>query len=182
MFEKDLPGRETKTFATKVDDIGELPLEVCETINGTWGFNLKDDKHKSKKKIIQYLVKAAGYNSNLLLNVGPMPNGRIQKEHISVLKDVGDWLKIYGKTIYNTRCGPIKTTDEIASTESVSITERSNMSETMSGDTSGFISTLVSSHKSELKPRVVSDFVFCPQPMCKKVLFIKKPLLAEGRN
>ena len=108
-IEKDLPGRETKTFATKADDIGELPLEVCETINGTWGFNLKDDKHKSKKKIIQYLVKAAGYNSNLLLNVGPMPNGRIQKEHISVLKDVGDWLKIYGKTIYDTRGGPIKT-------------------------------------------------------------------------
>ena len=118
MFEKDLPGRETKTFATKADDIGELPLEVCETINGTWGFNLKDDKHKSKKKIIQYLVKAAGYNSNLLLNVEQMPSGRIQKEHISVLKDVGDWLKIYGKTIYNTRGGPIKTTDEIASTES----------------------------------------------------------------
>ena len=117
MFEKDLPGRETKTLRQKLM-IGELPLEVCETINGTWGFNLKDDKHKSKKKIIQYLVKAAGYNSNLLLNVGPMPNSRIQKEHISVLKDVGDWLKIYGKTIYNTRGGPIKTTDEIASTES----------------------------------------------------------------
>ena len=110
MFEKDLPGRNTKSFATKADDIGELPLEVCETINGTWGFNLKDDKHKSKKKIIQYLVKAAGYNSNLLLNVGPMPNGRIQKEHISILREVGDWLKVYGKTIYNTRGGPIKTT------------------------------------------------------------------------
>ena len=117
MFEKDLPGRNTKSFATKADDIGELPLEVCETINGTWGFNLKDDKHKSKKKIIQYLVKAAGYNSNLLLNVGPMPNGRIQKEHISILKEVGDWLKVYGKTIYNTRGGPIKTTDEISSTQ-----------------------------------------------------------------
>ena len=117
MFEKDLPGRNTKSFATKADDIGELPLEVCETINGTWGFNLKDDKHKSKKKIIQYLVKAAGYNSNLLLNVGPMPNGRIQKEHISILREVGDWLKVYGKTIYNTRGGPIKTTDEISSTQ-----------------------------------------------------------------
>ena len=69
---------------------------------------------KSKKKIIQYLVKAAGYNSNLLLNVGPMPNGRIQKEHISILREVGDWLKVYGKTIYNTRGGPIKTTDEIS--------------------------------------------------------------------
>ena len=71
-----------------------------------------------RKKIVQYLVKAAGYNSNLLLNVGPMPNGRIQDQNISVLKQVGEWLKIYGKTVYKTRGGPIKTTDEIASTRS----------------------------------------------------------------
>lgn len=46
-----------------------------------------------------------------------MPNGRIQQEHIDVLKDVGEWLEIYGKTIYKTRGGPVKTTDEIASTQ-----------------------------------------------------------------
>ncbi|MDB4175775.1 alpha-L-fucosidase [Flavobacteriaceae bacterium] len=116
MFEKDLPGRNTKSFATKAENIGQLPLEVCETINGFWGFNLKDRTYKSKKKIVQYLVKAAGYNSNLLLNVGPMPNGRIQEQNIRVLKQVWEWLKIYGKTVYNTRGGPIKNTEEIAST------------------------------------------------------------------
>ena len=117
MFEKDLPGRSTKSFATKAEDIGNLPLEVCETINGSWGFNLKDRKHKSKKDLVQYLVKAAGYDSNLLLNVGPMPNGRIQKEHIKSLKEVGEWVNDYGKTIYGTRRGPIDPTDEIASTQ-----------------------------------------------------------------
>ena len=117
MFEKDLPGRSTKSFATKAEDIGNLPLEVCETINGSWGFNLKDRKHKSKKDLVQYLVKAAGYDSNLLLNVGPMPNGRIQKEHIKALKEVGEWVNDYGKTIYGTRRGPIDPTDEIASTQ-----------------------------------------------------------------
>jgi len=117
MFEKDLPGRSTKSFATKSEDIGNLPLEVCETINGSWGFNLKDRKHKSKKDLVQYLVKAAGYDSNLLLNVGPMPNGRIQKEHIKSLKEVGNWVNVYGKTIYGTRQGPIDPTDEIASTQ-----------------------------------------------------------------
>ena len=61
MFEKDLPGKGTKDFATSADDIGNLPLEVCETINGSRGFNLKDRKHKSEKELIQYLVKAAGY-------------------------------------------------------------------------------------------------------------------------
>ncbi len=117
MFEKDLPGKGTKDFATSKEDIGNLPLEVCETINGSWGFNLKDRKHKSKKELIQYLIKAAGYGSNLLLNVGPMPNGKIQDEHIKSLAEIGDWLNIYGETIYNTKKGPIEPTDEIASTQ-----------------------------------------------------------------
>ena len=117
MFEKDLPGRSTKSFATSENDIGNLPLEVCETINGSWGFNLKDRKHKSKKELIQYLIKSAGYGSNLLLNVGPMPNGRIQKEHINSLKEIGVWMKNNGETIYKTKRGPIDPSDEIASTQ-----------------------------------------------------------------
>ena len=40
---------------TSENQIGKLPLEVCETINGSWGFNLQDRKHKSKEKLIQYL-------------------------------------------------------------------------------------------------------------------------------
>ena len=113
MFEKDLPGKGTKDFATSAEDIGDLPLEVCETINGSWGFNLKDRKHKSEKQLIQYLVKAAGYGSNLLLNVGPMPNGKIQEEHIESLKKIGSWVKQNGQTIYKTKRGPIHPTDEI---------------------------------------------------------------------
>jgi len=121
MFEKDLPGKGTKDFATSAEDIGNLPFEVCETINGSWGFNLKDRKHKSKKQLIQYLVKAAGYGSNLLLNVGPMPNGKIQEEHIESLKKIGSWIKQNGQTIYKTKRGPIHPTDEIASTQNGNI-------------------------------------------------------------
>jgi len=121
MFEKDLPGKGTKDFATSADDIGNLPFEVCETINGSWGFNLKDRKHKSEKELVQYLVKAAGYGSNLLLNVGPMPNGKIQEEHIESLKKIGKWLKQNGETIYNTKRGPIAPSDEIASTQNGNI-------------------------------------------------------------
>ena len=116
MFEKDLPGKGTKNFATSSNAIGNLPLEVCETINGSWGFNLKDRKHKSKKELIQYLVKAAGYGSNLLLNVGPMPNGKIQEEHIKSLKEIGVWISKNGQTIYKTKKGPIEPSDEITST------------------------------------------------------------------
>ncbi|HOX84017.1 MAG TPA: alpha-L-fucosidase [Chryseolinea sp.] len=106
MFEKDLPGHNTTGFAPE-QTIGQLPKETCETINNSWGFNLKDDQHKSKKDLIQYLVKSAGYGANFLLNIGPMPNGKIQTEHIARLKEMGEWLNVYGETIYGTRGGPL---------------------------------------------------------------------------
>ena len=117
MFEKDLPGKSTQGFAGKPEDIGELPKEVCETINGSWGFNLKDRKHKSNKELVQYLIKAAGYGSNLLLNVGPMPNGKIQPNHVQSLAEVGDWLRQYGETIYGTKAGLIPPNEHWVSTQ-----------------------------------------------------------------
>jgi alpha-L-fucosidase len=106
MFEKDLPGQKTTGFNPE-QKLGELPFETCETMNNSWGFNLQDKNYKSTKNLIQYLVKAAGYNSNFLLNIGPMPNGKIQPEFISTLKEVGNWMEKYGETIYGTRGGPV---------------------------------------------------------------------------
>ncbi|WKK65872.1 alpha-L-fucosidase [Lutimonas zeaxanthinifaciens] len=117
MFEKDLPGKNTTGWGTSSDDIGSLPKEVCETINGSWGFNLQDKKHKSEKELIQYLINAAGYGSNLLLNVGPMPNGKIQEEHVNSLKSIGKWLEKYGETIYGSRQGPVPPSSEMVSTQ-----------------------------------------------------------------
>ncbi|MBN8651706.1 MAG: alpha-L-fucosidase [Cytophagales bacterium] len=110
MFEKDLPGHNTTGFAPE-QKVGELPKEVCETINNSWGFNLRDDKNKSIKDLIQYLVKGAGYDANFLLNVGPMPNGKIQPEHVALLKQMGEWTRQYGETIYGTRGGPLTPRD-----------------------------------------------------------------------
>lgn len=106
MFEKDLPGRNASGFSAG-SRIGTLPLETCETINNSWGFNLQDNQNKSKKELIQYVVKAAGANANFLLNVGPMPNGKIQADHIALLKEVGQWLERFGETIYDATGGPI---------------------------------------------------------------------------
>jgi alpha-L-fucosidase len=106
MFEKDLPGSNTTGFAPD-QKVGDLPKETCETINNSWGFNLKDASNKSRKELIQYLVKSAGYGANFLLNVGPMPNGKIQPEHTERLKQMGDWLNTYGETIYGTKGGPL---------------------------------------------------------------------------
>ena len=106
MFEKDLPGANTTGFGGA--SASALPLETCETINGSWGFNITDTTYKSEKQLVDYLVKAAGYGANFLLNIGPMPNGEIQPEFVTRLDSMGNWLKVYGESIYNTRGGYIK--------------------------------------------------------------------------
>jgi alpha-L-fucosidase len=102
MYEKDLPG-ENKGGFSSTSKIGNLPLETCETINTSWGFNIKDTSYKSVKTIIHYIVNAAGRNSNFLLNVGPMPNGKIQPEFTDTLAAVGRWMARNGVSIYGTR-------------------------------------------------------------------------------
>ena len=104
-FEKDLPGKNTTGFGDGNDVVSQLPLETCETMNDSWGFNITDKKYKSTKDLIHYLVKAAGLNANFLLNVGPMPDGTIQPEFVATLKEMGDWLNKNGQSIYDTRGG-----------------------------------------------------------------------------
>ena len=106
MFERDLPGENTMGF-NQTSSISELPLEMCETMNGSWGYNIKDRRFKSSKELIQTMVKAAGYGANFLLNNGPLPNGKLQAENIDTLKVIGQWLSKYGETYYGTRRGPV---------------------------------------------------------------------------
>ncbi len=107
MFEKDLPG-ENKAGFNEDSKIGRLPLESCNTINRSWGYNAEDKKIKTLKELVDMLVGAAGRNANLLLNVGPMPTGEIQPEFVERLEEMGDWLDKYGDSIYGTRGGPIQ--------------------------------------------------------------------------
>lgn len=115
MFEKDLPGDNTTGFGGAA--ISKLPLETCETINDSWGFNITDRNYKSEKTLVRLLVKDAGYGANLLLNIGPMPNGVIQPEFVDRLNAMGSWLKKYGPTVYGTSAGFQKPGDWGAITE-----------------------------------------------------------------
>jgi alpha-L-fucosidase len=109
-FERDLPGQNTAGFNTKVVNT-QLPLESCNTLNESWGFNIGDDHYKSPEELVRMLVQAAGNNSNLLLNIGPMPNGEIQDDFVTRLRAVGEWMSRYGDSIYGTRGGPIAPAD-----------------------------------------------------------------------
>ncbi|MGH7594585.1 MAG: alpha-L-fucosidase [Gemmatimonadales bacterium] len=104
-FEQDLPGANSAGFNTTT--IGALPLETSLTMNGAWGFNITDHNWKSVPELIGYLVRAAGSNANLLLNIGPRPDGTIQPEAVERLRAMGQWLQVYGTSIYHTRGGPI---------------------------------------------------------------------------
>ena len=105
MFEQDLPGQNTAGF--NFQSASALPLESCITMNDSWGFKINDHHYKTFNEIVRTLVGAAGRNTNLLLNVGPMPNGEIGKEFTDTLALVGKWTKQFGHTVYGTRGGPM---------------------------------------------------------------------------
>src|ERR1700712_1178888 len=115
MFEKDLPGANTSGFGGA--SVSSLPLETCETINNSWGFNITDLHYKSTKELIRLLVKDAGFGANLLLNIGPLPNGEIQEAFTERLDSMGIWLKKNGYSIYGTKGGFLKPQDRGAITE-----------------------------------------------------------------
>lgn len=110
MFERDLPGENTAGFSAD-SKIGNLPLETCQTMNGMWGYKVKDQNYKSSKELIRLLVKTAGKGANLLINIGPQPNGEIPELALDRLKAMGEWLKKYGETIYGTTAGDIMTAE-----------------------------------------------------------------------
>jgi alpha-L-fucosidase len=82
--------------------------ETCMTINGTWAYNKNDTNFKSAKELIQDLATVASKGGNLLLDVGPAPDGTIQPEFVERLEAMGKWLKAYGDSIYGTTYGPLQ--------------------------------------------------------------------------
>lgn len=103
MFERDLPGENKAGLSGQ--DISQLPLEMCQTMNGMWGYKVADQNYKSSRELITLLVRAASKGSNLLLNIGPQPNGELPQTALERLKDIGMWMSRYGETIYDTRKG-----------------------------------------------------------------------------
>ncbi len=114
-FEQDLPGENSAGFNTTT--VYDLPIEVCMTINDHWGFSKGDRNTKSVRRLVHVLARAAAAGGNLLLNVGPTPEGEILPVQEERLRGVGAWLADNGAAIYGTRAGVIAPTRYTVSTQ-----------------------------------------------------------------
>ena len=95
------PEQEVGTFNT------QIPWETCMTIGTQWSWK-PNDTLKTSGECIGILVQCATGDGNLLLDVGPMPNGQIEPRQVTILEEIGGWLKKYGESIYETRGGPYR--------------------------------------------------------------------------
>jgi len=106
IFERDVPGENTAGYSGQA--ISKLPLETCDTMNGMWGYKVSDTNYKDTATLIRYLVKSAGLGANLLLNIGPQPNGELPAAALVRLREMGEWMRANGETIYGTEAGDFK--------------------------------------------------------------------------
>ena len=103
MFERDLPGENKAGYSGQA--ISKLPLEMCQTMNGMWGYKVADQNYKSVDELVTLIIRAAAKGCNLLLNIGPQPNGELPALALDRLQGIGKWMDSYGETIYSTQRG-----------------------------------------------------------------------------
>lgn len=84
--------------------------ESCMTVSAhnQWAWGGPNDGVKSVSTCLNMLVNCAGGDGNMLLNVGPRPDGAIDPAQTNLLAGIGAWLAQCGESIYNTRGGPFK--------------------------------------------------------------------------
>ena len=88
----------------------QRPWESCMTLSrrDQWAWGGKEDGVKTLEACLSMLIRCAGGDGNLLLNIGPTPTGDIDPEQANRLRQIGTWLSKNGESIYGTRGGPFK--------------------------------------------------------------------------
>jgi len=89
----------------KMDEIRAKKWEECRGLGASFGFNRAEGEAETiaPDKLIALLVDIVSKNGNLLLDVGPMPDGTIPAVQMDRLIKLGAWMKQNGEAIYGTR-------------------------------------------------------------------------------
>jgi len=93
----------------------QKPWETCMTIGGHWSYS-PTDTYKSSVQCIQTLARCIGGDGNLLLNIGPRPDGTVDPTQADRLKAIAKWMKVNNSSVYGTRGGPYKPAPDYACT------------------------------------------------------------------
>jgi alpha-L-fucosidase len=91
----------------KAPDDPERLWEGCLTMNKHWGYFPADNHYKSPSEIIHLLTGIAANRGNMLLNVGPAPDGTIGQPERERLQALGEWLAVNGEAVRNVEPCPI---------------------------------------------------------------------------
>jgi len=71
-----------------------------------WGYCI-GERWRPADLLLDMLVECAGQGGNLLLNVGPRPDGRLPAEFVERAEQIGRWLAVHGEAIYGTDRGEV---------------------------------------------------------------------------
>jgi alpha-L-fucosidase len=102
-------GGKYEDYVTPERKIPEVPpTKVWESnipLAKNWGF-CPNDIYKPFEEILASLVQVVCLGGNLILGVGPKPDGRLPNEALAILRPLGEWLDTFGEGIYETRAIP----------------------------------------------------------------------------
>ncbi len=76
------------------------PWESCMTLGNSWSY-VPNDEYKTSRKVIHLLTEIVSKNGNLLLNIGPAPDGEWDPNAYARLEDIGKWIQVNGEAIYD---------------------------------------------------------------------------------
>src|SRR5208282_6820071 len=78
--------------------------EANQTLNGNWGYDRDNYAWKSPEMVVKMLIDGVSKDGNLLLNVGPTARGEFDDQAVSLLREIGTWMRRHNQSIYG--CGP----------------------------------------------------------------------------
>lgn len=91
---------------TVPETVPGVPWETCTTIGEKFSFHYTD-RFKDGRQLVHLLLDVVSKGGNLALNLAPQPDGELPAPAIRSLRDLGEWLRIFGEGIYGTRaCSP----------------------------------------------------------------------------